>query len=88
MAGTRLSIGDDTKVRKLSGSRSYGDARAQQFELKRDFQGARRRQSTEKLCFAIAIRQPSGRFSPWSGPAVAIRGVFHSLNRREFTLNA
>jgi hypothetical protein len=40
--------------------------RVEVFELKHDFQGARRRQSTEKLPFAIEIRQSSGCFSPWS----------------------
>jgi hypothetical protein len=64
----RLIWGDDTKVRKLSGWRSYRDARTvQQFELEHDFQGPRRRrrrQSTEKLCFAIEIRQSIGNFSP------------------------
>jgi hypothetical protein len=58
--------GDDTKVRKLSGSRSRGDARAFSnlswntiFKLPRRW---RRWQSTEKLCFAIEIRQESARF--------------------------
>src|SRR5271166_5886022 len=45
---TRLR-GDNTKVRKLSDSRSYGD-------------GARRRQSTEKLCFAIEISNQAAVF--------------------------
>jgi hypothetical protein len=38
--------------------------------------------------FAIEIRQSSGRFSPWSDDRMPLRDVFHSLNRREFTLNA
>jgi uncharacterized membrane protein YidH (DUF202 family) len=57
-------------------------SRAQQFELRHDFKGVRRRrrrQSTAKLCFVIEIRRSSGRFSPWRDD---------QINRREFTLNA
>lgn len=42
--------------------------------------------STEMLCFAIEVRQSSGRFSPWKDAQMPSAGVFHSLNPREFTL--
>ncbi len=62
--------GDDTKVRKLSGSRSCGDAPAlSNSSWNMIFKVSRRRrglQSKEKLYFAIEIRQSSGRFSPWN----------------------
>jgi len=68
--GSGTDRGDDTKVRKLSGSRSCGDARAFSnlswntiFKVPRMW---RRWQCTEKLCFAIEIRQESARFSPWN----------------------
>jgi hypothetical protein len=82
------SRGDDTKVRKLSGSRC---SRAQQFELEHDFQGASevakvavyrkalfrdRNQTIKRTLFTLEPRPD------------ALRGVFQPLNRRKFTLNA
>jgi hypothetical protein len=59
--------GNDTKVRKLSGSRSCSDVRAQKFELEHDFQGAPKGGCVqEKLCFAIEIGQSSACFAPWN----------------------
>ena len=84
--------GDDTKVRKLSGPRSCGDARGFSnlswntiFKVPRRW---RRWQCTEKLRFAIEIRQSSACFSPWNHDQMPLRGVFQPLNRRKFTLNA
>jgi hypothetical protein len=84
--------GDDTKVRKLSGWRSCGDARAfSNFELEHDFQGASevtkvalyrkalfrdRNQTRKRTLFTLEPRPD------------AVRGVFQPLNRRKFTLNA
>jgi len=60
-SGSRFERGDDTNVRKLSGSRNCGDARALSnlswnriFKVPRRW---RRWQCTEKLCFAIEIRR-------------------------------
>jgi len=79
-------------VRKLSGSQSYGDARALSnsswntiFKVPEGDEGHSLQKSSVS---AIEIRRSSGRFSPWSDDPMPSAGVFHLLNRREFTLNA
>ena len=77
--------GDDTKVRKLSGSRS---SRVQQFELEHDFQGASKVAVYRKALFR-GRNQTRKRTLFTLGPRPdALRSVFQPLNRRKFTLNA
>ena len=86
------SRGDDTKVRKFSGSRSCGDARAlSNSSWNTIFKvpgGAARWQCTEKICFAIKIRPIKLTLFTLQRRPDALRGVFQPLNRHEFTLDA
>jgi hypothetical protein len=70
----RVHWGDNTKVRKLSGSRSYGDVRALSNSslFRHDFKGARRRQSIAKPC-VVEIRRSSRRFSPWRDDQIVVK---------------
>ena len=81
--------GDDTKGRKLSGSRSYGDAHAlSNSSLNTIFkvpERRRRREFNRKGLFRDRNQTIKRMLFTLERRLDTVRGVFHSLNRREFT---